>query len=96
MGNYGETQNEKQKQPGAAARNAHEQASEVTQAANPADAFAGLPMESLICNPVIAAAKGQQELSTVYIDTLMNSDHADGGSETDKKTNTPDSPHGAL
>lgn len=38
---------------------------------NPSDAFVGLPIESLICGPIVAAAKGQQELSAVYIDTLM-------------------------
>lgn len=115
MDDYKETQNENQEQTEAAARNAHEQALEVTQtaqkviqdarepsaplkadsddqgvSANPADSFAGLPIESLICNPIIAAAKGQQELSAVYIDTLMNLAYADGGSGTDKKTNTLD------
>lgn len=30
--------------------------------------FAGLPMQSLICGPIIAAAKGQQELTAVYLD----------------------------
>lgn len=30
--------------------------------------FAGLPIESLICGPILAAARGQQELTALYID----------------------------
>ena len=36
-----------------------------------ARSFEGLPIENLICGPIIAAAKGQQELTSVYIDNLM-------------------------
>lgn len=32
----------------------------------------GLPIESLISKPIIAVAKGQQELTSVYNDTLMH------------------------
>lgn len=35
------------------------------------DSFEGLPMESLICAPISAAAKGQQEITAVYLDTMM-------------------------
>ena len=38
---------------------------------NISDSFAGLPIESLICAPIIAAAKGQQELVSVYVDGIM-------------------------
>lgn len=34
------------------------------------ESFAGLPIESLICAPIIAAAKGQQELVAVYVDGI--------------------------
>ena len=39
--------------------------------------FERLPIEDLICAPIIAAAKGQQELTSVYIDTLMHLAHSD-------------------
>ncbi len=32
--------------------------------------FVGVPIESLICGPIVAAAKGQQELTAVYIDGI--------------------------
>ncbi len=32
--------------------------------------FVGLPIESLICKPMVAAAQGQQELRGVYIDGM--------------------------
>jgi hypothetical protein len=34
-------------------------------------AFVGLPIEALICGPIIAAAKGQQQLCAIYVDTVM-------------------------
>lgn len=46
--------------------------------------FERLPIEDLICAPIIAATKGQQELTSVYIDTLMHLAYSD---EVDKKTN---------
>lgn len=49
--------------------------------------FAGLPIESLICAPIIAAAKGQQELTAVYIDGIKKLAYTD---ETSKTTNTLD------
>lgn len=53
---------------------------------NVADSFVGLPIESLICGPIIAAAKGQQELTAVYVDGLMKLAYADG--KPGKETNT--------
>lgn len=57
---------------------------------NPSDSFAGLPIESLICGPIVAAAKGQQELSTVYIDTVMKLAYGEDGAGTDNKAKTLD------
>ncbi|MDE6516782.1 MAG: hypothetical protein K2L18_02900, partial [Acetatifactor sp.] len=31
-----------------------------------ADSFSSLPIDSLICGPIVAAARGQQELTQVY------------------------------
>ena len=45
---------------------------------NIADSFAGLPIESLICAPILAAAKGQQELTAVYLDGIMKLAYKDG------------------
>ena len=50
--------------------------------------FAGLPIESLICGPIIAAAKGQQELTAVYVDGLMKLAYKDG--QSGGETNTLD------
>lgn len=50
-----------------------------------ADQFAGLPIESLICGPIVAAAKGQQELTAVYIDGIKKLAY-----DKDNKTNTLD------
>ena len=33
--------------------------------------FTGLPLEELVCNPIIAAAEGQSELCSVYLDYLF-------------------------
>ncbi len=49
--------------------------------------FAGLPIESLICGPIIAAAKGQQELTAVYIDGIKKLAYA---GDDASKTNTLD------
>lgn len=49
-------------------------------AGNEAQKFAGLPIESLICKPIIAAAQGQQELTAIYIDTVKKLAYQDGSS----------------
>lgn len=49
-----------------------------------AQSFEGLPIENLITAPIIAAVKGQQELSSVYIDNLLSLAYSD---EADKETN---------
>lgn len=52
-----------------------------TAAANGgADQFAGLPIESLICKPIVAAARGRQELTVVYIDGIKKLAYKDGKS----------------
>lgn len=40
--------------------------------------FAGLPIESLICKPIAAAAQGQQELMATYIDGIKKLAYQDG------------------
>ncbi len=59
---------------------------------NVADSFAGLPIESLICAPILAAAKGQQELTAVYLDGIMKLAYKDGKAaepgKTAKETNS--------
>ena len=40
--------------------------------------FEGVPIESLICAPIVAAAKGQQQLTSVYVDTVMKLAYKDG------------------
>ena len=47
------------------------------------DQFVGVPIESLICGPIVAAAKGQQELTAVYIDGIKKLAY-----DKDGKTNT--------
>jgi len=55
--------------------------------------FVGLPIESLICAPILAAAKGQQELQAVYIDGLMKLAYKGGTpGETNVLTFTYDRP----
>lgn len=49
--------------------------------AGPADSFVGLPIEALICGPIIAAARGQQQLTAVYVDTVMKLAYKDGKEE---------------
>lgn len=50
--------------------------------------FEGLPIENLICEPIIAAARGQQELTNVYIDGLMRLAYGfDGDTPKDKNVN---------
>ena len=49
-----------------------------------AKSFDSLPIENLICAPIIAAAKGQQELTSVYIDTLMRLAYKE---DSDQETN---------
>lgn len=50
------------------------------------ETFEGLPIESLICAPIVAAAKGQQELTSVYVDSIMQLAYAkdEKGEITDK------------
>lgn len=50
-----------------------------------ADSFTGLPIESLICKPIVAAAQAQQELTAVYIDGIKKLAYND-----QDKTNTLD------
>lgn len=52
-----------------------------------AEQFAGLPIESLICKPIVAAAQGQQELTAVYIDGIKKLAYT---GKDGKKTNTLD------
>ena len=51
-----------------------------------ADSFSSLPIDSLICGPIVAAARGQQELTQVYIDTVMKLAYK--GGEAGGETNT--------
>lgn len=44
-----------------------------------AEQFAALPIESLICKPIIAAAQGQQELTAVYIDGIKKLAYDENG-----------------
>lgn len=59
-----------------------------------AEQFAGLPIEALICGPIVAAAKGQRDLTAVYVDTIMKlayKDQDSGKEQNDKReTNTLD------
>ncbi|MDO5558492.1 MAG: DUF2589 domain-containing protein [Oscillospiraceae bacterium] len=44
--------------------------------------FVGLPLGLLICQPILEVAKGQQELCSVYLETIMKlafEDNKDGG-----------------
>lgn len=52
-----------------------------------AEQFTGLPIESLICKPIVAAAQGQQELTAVYIDGIKKLAYT---GKDGKKTNTLD------
>lgn len=54
-----------------------------------AKSFVGLPIESLICAPLVAGAKAQQELTAVYVDSIMKLAYKDGNLN-DRKTNTLD------
>lgn len=40
--------------------------------------FTGLPIESLICKPIVAVAQGQQELTATYIDGIKKLAYQDG------------------
>lgn len=53
---------------------------ETANANGAAGQFAGLPIESLICKPIVAAARGQQELTAVYIDGIKKLAYKDGKS----------------
>lgn len=56
------------------------------------DQFSALPIESLICKPILAAAQGQQELTAVYIDTIKKLAYKDGGTATNTLDFTYDRP----
>lgn len=65
-----------------------ERKQELKDASSDVKQFVGLPIESLICGPILAAAKGQQELTAVYIDGIRKLAYSTtGGAE---KTNTLD------
>ena len=49
---------------------------------NTGDPFGSLPMESLIAAPLVAAAQGQQELTSVYLDNLMKLAYTSNSTET--------------
>ena len=51
------------------------------------NSFVGLPLETLIGTPFIAAAKAQQELAATYVETVWDLAY---GKNTDKKVNTLD------
>ncbi len=51
------------------------------------NSFVGLPLETLIGTPFIAAAKAQQELTATYVETVWDLAY---GKKTDKKVNTLD------
>lgn len=51
------------------------------------NSFIGLPLETLIGTPFIAAAKAQQELTATYVETVWDLAY---GKNTDKKINTLD------
>lgn len=59
-----------------------------------AKSFVGLPIESLICAPLVAGAKAQQELTAVYVDGIMKLAYqgsSDGNTNNnEKRTNTLD------
>lgn len=57
---------------------------------NIANSFVGLPLEALIGKPFIAAARSQQELTAIYVDTVMGLAYDKSDSETsgNKKANT--------
>ena len=59
-----------------------------------AKSFVGLPIESLICAPLVAGAKAQQELTAVYVDGIMKLAYQGSSGENtnnnEKKTNTLD------
>lgn len=68
-----------------------------------AKSFGSLPIENLICAPIIAAAKGQQELTSVYIDgieRLAYSTDANGNKSTNilsfKMQRPIDNGHGTI
>lgn len=52
------------------------------------NSFVGLPIEALIGKPFIAAARSQQELTTIYVDTVMGLVY--GKSDTEAKDNKDD------
>lgn len=59
-----------------------------TAGGDTAKSFVGLPIEALICAPLVAGAKAQQELTAVYVDGIMKLAYK--GGSNDKKTNTLD------
>ncbi|MCM1253105.1 MAG: DUF2589 domain-containing protein [Clostridium sp.] len=65
---------------------------ESSDKSNIAQNFVGLPIESLICAPIIAAAKGQQELTAIYVDTVKSLAYQKDGTSTNKLDFTMDRP----
>lgn len=74
-------QTEKSKEQGIAAEVEPKKAEAVTgsDGGEAAEQFAALPIESLICKPIIAAAQGQQELTAVYIDGIKKLAYDENG-----------------
>lgn len=57
---------------------------------NTGNALSGLPIESLSCGPIVAVAKGQQESTAVYIDTVRKLAYGGDGTTKDNKAQTLD------
>ncbi len=54
------------------------------------NSFVGLPLETLIGTPFIAAAKAQQELTATYVETVWDLAYGKKTDKDDKKINTLD------
>lgn len=54
------------------------------------NSFVGLPLETLIGTPFIAAAKAQQELTATYVETVWDLAYGKKTDKNDKKVNTLD------
>ncbi len=54
------------------------------------NSFVGLPLETLIGTPFIAAAKAQQELTATYVETVWDLAYGKKTDKPDKKVNTLD------
>lgn len=67
-----------------------DQGNMVTETASTiSNSFVGLPIESLISKPFVAAARGQQELVSIYVDTVMGlTYHKDDSGNSSEEINT--------